>query len=153
MPNQHISVLATDLRYNTLSSSVPSFAINSAMPIPQSPSATTVPVMRHKSYFIHEADVTFRVSHLSQRPTVAYQFLSRSRTTFSVSTSTFSRGNRHISEDFSSHHNFLPRIHRGPPSRTQSSWRIYQAMPSPVSYGFFITRKSSCDTIYQLRVH
>ncbi|KAN0130686.1 hypothetical protein V8E53_011361 [Lactarius tabidus] len=31
------------------------------MPIPQSPTATTVPVMRHKSYFIHEADVTFRV--------------------------------------------------------------------------------------------
>ncbi|KAI9441492.1 hypothetical protein H4582DRAFT_2073669 [Lactarius indigo] len=31
------------------------------MPIPTSPSPTTVPVTRHRSYFIHEADVTFRV--------------------------------------------------------------------------------------------
>ncbi|KAI0254407.1 hypothetical protein BJV78DRAFT_1280015 [Lactifluus subvellereus] len=31
------------------------------MTIPQSPSTLTVPVMRHKSYFIHEADVTIRV--------------------------------------------------------------------------------------------
>ncbi|KAH9047294.1 hypothetical protein EDB84DRAFT_1575348 [Lactarius hengduanensis] len=31
------------------------------MPIPTSPSPTTVPVTRHRSYFIHEADVTFKV--------------------------------------------------------------------------------------------
>ncbi|KAI9465148.1 hypothetical protein BJY52DRAFT_666887 [Lactarius psammicola] len=31
------------------------------MPIPLSPSPTTVPVTRHRSYFIHEADVTFKV--------------------------------------------------------------------------------------------
>ncbi|KAH8996788.1 hypothetical protein EDB92DRAFT_1942399 [Lactarius akahatsu] len=31
------------------------------MPIPSSPSPTTVPVTRHRSYFIHEADVTFKV--------------------------------------------------------------------------------------------
>ncbi|KAI0292795.1 hypothetical protein BC826DRAFT_1105389 [Russula brevipes] len=31
------------------------------MPIPQTPTTLTVPVRRHRSYFIHEADVTIRV--------------------------------------------------------------------------------------------
>ncbi len=34
------------------------------MSIPQTPSTLTVPLMRHKSYFIHEADVTIRVDRV-----------------------------------------------------------------------------------------
>ncbi|KAI0300452.1 hypothetical protein B0F90DRAFT_1629573 [Multifurca ochricompacta] len=33
------------------------------MPIPQTPTSATVPLMRHRSYFIHEGDVTFKVEN------------------------------------------------------------------------------------------
>ena len=34
------------------------------MSIPSTPSSLTVPVTRHKGYFIHEADVTIRVHRI-----------------------------------------------------------------------------------------
>ena len=35
------------------------------MSIPSTPSSLAVPTMRHKGYFIHEADLTIRVHRIS----------------------------------------------------------------------------------------
>lgn len=41
------------------------------MSIPSTPSSLTVPITRHKGYFIHEADVTIRVRRIYLYPLLA----------------------------------------------------------------------------------
>lgn len=125
-----------------ISSSTPASSLSPVMSIPQTPTTLTVPLTRHRSYYIHEADVTIKVRRSYAASSTRVTVMRRFSITSLRYTGTSCNGSQPTSGSDWPHLRVPIRIHQDPQKSIRSSWRKQRPTPLHASYGCSITRTS-----------